>query len=402
MFFKRNRLSLVLVTILVITLCIGISPVSAIEVPKLSNRTIPAVYSVEEVDPLLYDMTSYAKEQGISVDEAMHRYEIQNSFNNLQQQLIENESETYAGLYVQHQPEFRIVVLFTRNGENTIKKYVPESLLKYVEIKTKRYTLETLVENQKSIIASISLLSIWVEVGLKQSENRIDIMVQRKDQANLMEALNQKIIAFPDTANIIQVGEEDIPNPSSNIYGGLVPTEGTLGFSVKNAAGTKGVTTAGHCANTQSYGGYNLPYQTGRTDTYYDIQWHTAPNFTVVNKIQWLFDGSTRTITSGKTWDQQMEDEYIFKFGRITGYNGGYIDYKYDVYGFFWITNPQPRFIRIRNQYNNPICESGDSGGPWYLGNTAYGTTIAADLNHHAWYMAINYLDGINVTLLTN
>ena len=46
----------------------------------------------------------------------------------------------------------------------------------------------------------------------------------------------------------------------ANIYGDLALSLCTSGFSVKNSAGAKGITTAGHCGNNLSYDGTNLPY----------------------------------------------------------------------------------------------------------------------------------------------
>ena len=35
-----------------------------------------------------------------------------------------NEKDTFAGLWIQHQPEHRFVVLVTHDGEETIRPYI--------------------------------------------------------------------------------------------------------------------------------------------------------------------------------------------------------------------------------------------------------------------------------------
>lgn len=91
-----------------------------------------------------------------------------------------------------------------------------------------------------------------------------------------------------------------------------------------------------------------------------DIQWHRADSFTVRN-LAW--DGSTNRYIYYLEYNaNQTVGEWVCKYGKITGYACGTIYQKY--YGGF----------------NNLVAltvDYGDSGGPWMIGNTAYGTTIA-------------------------
>lgn len=65
-------------------------------------------------------------------------------------------------------------------------------------------------------------------------------------------------------------------------------------------------------------------------------------------------------------------------------------------------------WVRVRNP-SRSLAGPGDSGGPWYLGNTAYGT-LSAYYNrggyprppNEAIYMAINYLSLEDLDLLTD
>ena len=43
--------------------------------------------------------------------------------------LEQYEAETFAGLWLQHEPEYRVVVAFTRDGEKTIRPYVADTPL---------------------------------------------------------------------------------------------------------------------------------------------------------------------------------------------------------------------------------------------------------------------------------
>ncbi len=60
------------------------------------------------------------------------------------------------------------------------------------------------------------------------------------------------------------------------IYGGGTLTTCTAGFSVISSGGTYGITTAGHCGNTQAYEGRALTYRAEHAGALGDMQWHTS------------------------------------------------------------------------------------------------------------------------------
>jgi len=165
------------------------------------------------------------------------------------------------------------------------------------------------------------------------------------------------------------------------------------GFSVKNSSGTKGITTAGHCDNSLSYEGTNLPFQGSLLGGSYDVQWHTAPGFTVRNL---MYDGTNnRYVYSTKHRDDQELNEFVCKYGKITGFTCGYIiDKSFDPGPDYIAT-----FIRIHRDGVN-LSEGGDSGGPWFSGNTAYGIHTHG-IGDDAAYMAVNYISDLGVTVLT-
>ncbi|MCS7017190.1 MAG: S1 family peptidase [Gemmatales bacterium] len=194
-------------------------------------------------------------------------------------------------------------------------------------------------------------------------------------------------------ANVVVLKVNEMPRKVSDIFGGLTLTTCTSGFSVRNSSGTKGITTAGHCNNSQSYNGVNLPFQSGTPDSggIYDIQWHTAPGFTVRNLI---FDGTyNRYIFSVKFRANQSVGERVCKYGKTTGYACGTIA----------TTSQDGVNVRV----DNMTLQGGDSSGPWFWNNTAYGTTIAActlsNGNPYAIYGPVDQIYNIlGLTVLTN
>ncbi len=92
--------------------------------------TVPAALPTATETPseaLLQDAGIYAKQEGVSLDEAVRRFGLMDLAGPLGAALEKNESATLAGHWIEHKPEFRIVIVFTRDGDQTIRKYVDET-----------------------------------------------------------------------------------------------------------------------------------------------------------------------------------------------------------------------------------------------------------------------------------
>lgn len=76
------------------------------------------------------DAAWYALDQGVSLAEAKRRLALQhgNRAGDLQQLLSEREKATFAGLWIEHETDYRVVVAFTREPEATLRKYTSDTL----------------------------------------------------------------------------------------------------------------------------------------------------------------------------------------------------------------------------------------------------------------------------------
>ena len=98
------------------------------------------------------ELAWYARDNCVTIAEAQRRMEIQNrdaigaetepggppppppnSVGSLSQRLEANEAATFAGLWIQHQPDYRVVVAFTRDAASTLAKYTNDPLFKPVD-----------------------------------------------------------------------------------------------------------------------------------------------------------------------------------------------------------------------------------------------------------------------------
>lgn len=114
-----------------------------------------------------------------------------------------------------------------------------------------------------------------------------------------------------------------------------------------------------------------------------------------------------RSITSERHRSFQGSGDWVCKYGWTTGQGCGWIvttSFRPTWGGYNWDNT----WVLVRNP-SRSLTAGGDSGGPWYLGNTAYGTTSAWNNPsiftggpNEAIYMAINYLALQDLDLLTD
>ena len=105
-----------------------------------------------ELSPIEQDAQMYAQQFGVSQEEAVTRLTLQDSIGELGAEIESNESATFAGLWIQHKPEYRVVVAFTKDGEATIAKYVQGgALAELIEVRTADATLRELEKAQRDV-----------------------------------------------------------------------------------------------------------------------------------------------------------------------------------------------------------------------------------------------------------
>lgn len=383
--------------ILLVSLLLLMPLVATAQTPQNSLAPYPSESGPD------YDARMYAAYYGVSIKEAKRRFHLQNAAGDLNAQLLNNESTTFAGLWLEHKPTFRVVVQFAGIAKHNIATYTQnKELASIVEVRTAKTALIDLEKAQVKALSSFARNDIPIESGINVQKNRVELYVLAQD--SLSVTAEMQIMQLPPFIKIITV--PSMSKPAANIYGGLQLNVGpcTSGFSVKAANGVKGITTAGHCANTQVYKGKYLTYVTGLFKDYYDVQWNTAPGYTVTNQIQWSQSEKLRTITAVKNRSNQVINAYVCKYGIASFYTCGTIsdknyapDYRDNAGNKIIFT---PTFIRVAPTSGyNPLTKLGDSGGPWYIENYAYG--INSGGGSYAIYMAINYISHFGISVLT-
>jgi len=164
----------------------------------------------------------YAKHYSVTMEEALHRLQLQDSFPGLSIALEKNEKLTYGGLWIQHEPDYKIIIAFTVNGEQTISEYsnyISKDVAPYIEIKTVKKSLEELLNEQDSLLTSLAKQNIKVDSRVDIINNCVSIDVKKTDKDYFSAVTNNSQLAIPTGLEINFV--DGLYQLATNIYGGL-------------------------------------------------------------------------------------------------------------------------------------------------------------------------------------
>jgi hypothetical protein len=358
----------------------------------------------------------YSEKFGVTYDEAEFRLELQTSFPDLEPALEKNDPNTFGGVWIQHEPEYKIIVAFTDECEKKIKKYddyIPKEVSPYIETKLVERSLLDLRGDQSQMVDSFREVGIKTDSWVDVIENRVVVYIEKDQKSFLDNAINTGIIKMPSKVKIAEV--EELTHPTTDIYGGLTLDSipyiwhaCTSGFAVEdNSSNDVGIITAGHCTDSLYYSPYSLTHEDEEYWGNYDVQWHTVSQYlTVTPEIQINEYGSTQTIYGQINRGSQTIGSFFGKYGFVTHFTCGQLQSK------TWcpsdsVPNAQPTWMLVNNYFDyDDLVALGDSGGPWFNNGYALGITHGAGTddygNQYAVYMAIDYISGVGVSLMTD
>lgn len=191
----------------------GCSASAERSLPVAATATQSDTASLEVSDALRRDAEEMAKHMGISVDEAVRRAMLQDSIGTLGAELEQHEADTFAGLWIQHEPEYCVVVAFTRNGDETIRRYVENtSLADLIEVRNAELTLAKLKSTQDEIRHLLDELGLSVASGIDVPGNHVELYVT--DRPLFDASLQEANARMPDHIEVITIYEpmgDDIP-----------------------------------------------------------------------------------------------------------------------------------------------------------------------------------------------
>ena len=156
---------------------------------------------------MLMDAQSYADATGVELAEAVTRLFNQEAIGELGDAIESNETETFGGLWIQHEPYYAVVIAFTRDGAATACPYVQgTTLADLVEIRKVDFTLQELKAARTeahSMIESLGLDS--GESGIDVKNNRAEIYLTQEHLEAAESALKDAGLKLPDGVTLVTV-----------------------------------------------------------------------------------------------------------------------------------------------------------------------------------------------------
>jgi len=166
---------------------------------------------------------------------------------------------------------------------------------------------------------------------------------------------------FP--VSVVQSENSTIGTAESHYGGEILSGACTTAFGVITGSGTTGVLTAGHCGNAQADDGVSLAFQAEYQSTYGDFQWHTGPQAEPDD-----FYAGSSSATEVNLRD--VSSIGVPVVGQELCRNGG-------------VSHEYCQEVRALGKCSGSVCNlvemgshqstTGDSGGPVFWGNQAYG-----------------------------
>jgi streptogrisin C len=364
---------------------------SVLAVPVIAQPSTPTTQG------LLQDAAAYAADNGVTLDEAVNRLNLQSEIGRLEGLLTEQEP-SFAGLWIEHKPQYKLVVRFQDpTAEGRLRARIAGTPLENIarETRTAPLSLGQLKQRRTAALQRVRELGIPADIDINIKDNRVEIYSDRAQSLRSLIANGRT--RLPERVQILAV--EGLAQPAVLRGGDGDQGYCTGGFIVRSTDGTNlGISTAGHCGNVQYFQGQPLPMV---AEIFYDagdVQWHSACGYTDVTN-EFNSGLGYRACTGTRTRSQQSIGTYVCKFGNATGRTCGYIQSK--SYNPSYIPgNGEDSYIRV-NGYGATLSAPGDSGAPWFVDNLAYGSHSGSISDGDAIYMAIDYLAWVGAAVLT-
>jgi hypothetical protein len=182
-------------------------PASASEI---AVEEAPATTSSDPFeDAIAKDAHWYAEQFSVSHEEAARRLRWQGAIGELGSAL-RGERRTFAGLWIEHEPVYQIVVAFTvADGAEILQPYlVGQPYADYITIQQHRYTLAELEAAQREAVAIVNQLAIPTSSDVAVQNNQATLIVGNPDL--LLAEIEAAGLTLPEPVAVLPIDPDNL------------------------------------------------------------------------------------------------------------------------------------------------------------------------------------------------
>jgi hypothetical protein len=356
-------------------------------------------------EALADDAIQYAAQFAVTPDEALRRLKAQQASVAATDAIAREFADRLAGISIEHVPAYRIVVLLT--GDEAVAGRNGAGIPIVFRTGAKATHTQAVDALRKHLIDLRSDLPNARGAGYDQRTGEVVLLVTRADAerfgADAIRGRAEQVSGVPVRVMINELNESNMSIDGGGRVEGLnLQTNRrnlcTTAFVVTNGE-ANAITTAAHCPDQLTYvdrDGSNtvLPMIGSWGAAYRDVQINGSPNSPEPLFYSNRGAGASRRLASWRNVASTRAGDFVCHYGESSGYSCATVELTdYAPPGDLCGGPCSPTWVTVRG----PNCVAGDSGGPVFSGDIAFG--IAKGVNRASsgqclfyYYMSTDYL----------
>ena len=351
------------------------------------------------------DAVQYAAQFGVTLDDAVRRLKAQQASVAATDAIAREFADRLAGISIEHAPAYRIVVLLT--GDQPVSERTAAGVPVVFRTGAKATHAQAIDALRKHLIDLRSDLPNARGAGYDQRTGEVVLLVTRADADRYgLEAIRaraERVSGVPVRVIVNELNESNMSVDGGGRVEGLNLVTNrrnlcTTAFVVTNGE-ANAITTAAHCPDELTYverdgSTVTLPMIGSWGAAYRDIQINGSPDSPEPLFYSNRGGGTLRRLASWRNAASTRAGDFVCHYGESSGYSCSTIELTdYAPPGDLCGGPCFPTWITVRG----PNCVAGDSGGPVFSGDIAFG--IAKGVNRASsgqclfyYYMSTDYL----------
>jgi hypothetical protein len=356
-------------------------------------------------EALADDALQYAAQFGVSIGEAARRLKAQQDSVDATDAIAREFAERLAGISIEHRPQFRIVILLTGNEPVADRSTAGVPII--FRVGARATHAQALSALRKHLIDLRADLPNARGAGYDQRSGEVVLLVTRADVDRYgIEAIKsraEEVGGVPVRVVVNQLNESDMTVDGGGRVEGLNSVTKrrnlcTTAFVVTNGEATA-ITTAAHCPDDLTYidrdgSSVDLPMIGSWGAGYQDVQINGSPNSPDPLFYSNRGAGTLRRLATWRNVASTRAGDFVCHYGESSGYSCATVEFTdYAPPGDLCGGPCSPTWVTVKG----PSCVPGDSGGPVFSGEVAFG--IAKGVNRAStgqclfyYYMSTDYL----------